>query len=373
MIPDLRMRLKAAAEKPKPKEALCDCMVLEGQTPLEAFGDLFLADTCQVRRLGLDYPDFDVKKALFLDTETTGLRGAGTIAFLVGTGWIEGNAFVVRQFLMRDYPEEAAMLARVSELLPRFTSIVTFNGKSYDVPLLQDRFSMARLRGRWRNMPHLDLLHAARRTWRLRLSNCTLGNLEKATLGIHREGDLPGSQVPERFFAYLKSGDKSLLDDVLAHNAQDIRTLAVLLARLSSVYAAPEKQESLLDVFSVGCALEKAGEGEQARRCFQVASVSALSKQARLRMALSFRREKDFESAAEAYRGLVARGEAGPEIFIALAILLERQLGNPVAAVEVVEKALWRFSGATLPNRFDREAIESLEKRRARLQKKIQP
>ncbi len=373
MIPDLRARLKAVAEKSKPEAAPCDCMVLEGRTPLDTLGDLFSVNPCQVRQLGLDFAEFDVRKALFLDTETTGLRGAGTVAFLVGTGWIEGDTFVVRQFLMRDYPEEIAVLIKVSELLPRFTSIVTFNGKSFDVPLLKDRFTMALLRGYWKNMPHLDLLHAARRTWRLRLGACNLGSLEETTLGIHREGDLPGSQVPERFFAYLKSGDFSFLDDVLAHNAQDIRTLAALLARLSSVYAAPEKQENLLDIFSVGCALEKVRDGEQARRCFQVASVSALSKQARLRMALSFRREKDFESAAEAYRGLIARGEAELDTYTALAILLERQLRNPVGALEIVEKALRRFAGASLPDRFDKSAVENLEKRRTRLRKKIQP
>ncbi len=371
MIPDLRARLKAVADKPKPVAAPCDCKVMEARTPLSALGDVLSVESAHVRRLGLDFPAFDVRRALFLDTETTGLRGAGTVAFLVGLGWVEGDAFVVHQLLMRDYPEEVPLLQRVAEILPRFTSVVTFNGKSFDAPLLRDRFTMARLRGEWRDLPHLDLLHAARRTWRLRLGTCSLSSLEGAVLGIAREGDIPGSEVPERYFQYLKTGDASLLDDVTLHNAQDIRTLASLLVKLTRVYAQPEVQESLLDVFSIGCALEKVGEGEQARRCFQVASVSALSEQARLRLAQSYRREKDYLGAADAYRGLIARGEAGPDAYTALAVLLERWLDDPAGALDIVDKALWRFSGGGFLRRADEEAIAAFSRRRARLRAKI--
>lgn len=370
MMPDLRARLKAVAARPKAEKAACACQTKEVRVPLHTLGGDMRITADHVRWLGMDCPGFDVRRTLFLDTETTGLRGAGTVAFLVGLGWLDGDDFVVRQLLMRDYPEEVSLLEETAAVLERLDSIVTFNGKSFDVPLLRDRFVMARLRDRWREQPHLDLLHAARRTWKLRLGTCTLGNLEAAELGIHREGDLPGAEVPERFFAFLKTGDASLLDDVLRHNAQDIQTLYVLLGRLAGIYGAPEAQTSMLDVLSVGRALERAGEGERARRCFQVASVSTLSGQARLHLARSYRRERDYAQAAAAYRGMISQGEADVEVYKALAILLERYLQDIPGALAVTEQALWRFAGGGFLHRASPEALAALEKRRIRLRRR---
>lgn len=372
MINDLRSRLKAVANKPKEEPVHADCMVLESRMPIAQAPGLLAVNAAQVKRLGMELPAWDIRRALFLDTETTGLRGAGTVAFLVGLGWVDGDDFIVRQLLMRDYPEELSQLTQVAGILQDFDCVVSFNGKSFDLPLLRDRFTMARLRQAWRDLPQLDLLHTARRTWRLRLGKCNLGNLEESVLGISREGDLPGAEVPERFFQYLKTGDMGLLDDVLRHNEQDIRTLAVLLARLAQAYEEPETQTSILDVFSIGRALERCGEGEMARRCFHVASVSELSQQARLQLARSFRRDKEYEQAAEAYRGMIARGEAEAETYTALAILLERQMGDVHGALDVTEKALWRFSGGNFLHRADTETLDALQRRRVRLRKRIE-
>lgn len=365
-MPDLRARLKAVAARAQAPEVPPAHLAIETHTPLCEMPGLL--DARSVCRLGLDDKGWDVRKALFLDTETTGLRGAGTVAFLVGLGWIEGDMFVVRQLLMRDYPEEAPLLEEVATYLSRFTYLVSFNGKSFDAPLLRDRFVMARLRDRWRDLVHLDLLHAARRTWRLRLGACNLGALEEALLGVHRVDDLPGAQVPERFFRYLKTGDMALLDDVLRHNEQDIRSLGLLLGKLCAVYDAPHAQESLLDVLSAGRALDRYGEGELARRCFRVASVGELSRQARLQLARSYRREKDYAQAVQAYHEMIACGEAAPEQYEALAVILERYVQNAREALDVVDQALFRFSGGLA----DDAVIESLYRRRKRLRAKIQ-
>lgn len=370
MMPNLRARIKAVADKPKPVNVSCECQVIETRTPISEFDGLLQVCAQGVHRLGLDHDGWDVRRALFLDTETTGLRGAGTVAFLVGLGWIEGDAFVVRQLLMRDYPEETHQLTMVADIMDRFDTVVSFNGKSFDLPLLRDRFTMARLRDRWRDLPQLDLLHTARRTWKLRLGTCTLGHLEESVLGIHREGDLPGAEVPERFFQYLKCGDFSLLEDVLRHNEQDIRTLGVLLARLSAMYGAPEEQQSMLDIFSMGRALQRQGEGEMARRCFQVTSISQLSKQARLELAQSHRRDKNWADVVATYQGLIARGEADEQVYTALAIVLERYLQDPRAALEITEKALWRYAGGGL-TKSDPQMLASLERRRVRLKHKL--
>lgn len=370
MIPDLRARLKAVAQKEsRPAEAAVHTAAQE-RIPLSTMRNLLDVTAEQVRRMGHPGDGWDIRRVLFIDTETTGLRGAGTVAFLVGLGWVEGDSFIIRQLLMRDYPQEPSMLEELSAYLNRFSTLVSFNGKSFDLPLLRDRFVMARMRDRWREREHLDLLHVARRTWRLRLGACNLGALEIAELGVRRSGDLPGAEVPERYFQYLKTGDMALLDDVLRHNRQDIHSLALLLMRLAEVYDAPYAQESMLDVLSAGRALERFGEGALARRCFQVASVSALSRQARLHLARSYRREHSYEEAAQAYHGMIARGEADAQAYTALAILLERHLRRPGEALAVTEQALFRLSGAQWTD--NNEAIHALMKRRKRLKGKIQ-
>ena len=138
-----------------------------------------------LRRIGWSGRKFDVEKCLFLDTETTGLSGgAGTVAFLVGLGRIEGREFVVRQFLMPTYAAEPQLLTRVNEFSEGCDTVVTFNGKSFDVPLLASRCIMNRTDNPFAGMRHLDLIHPARRTWKLRLKDCSLGNLEEKVLNL---------------------------------------------------------------------------------------------------------------------------------------------------------------------------------------------
>ena len=185
--------------------------------------------------------DFDPRRILYLDTETTGLGGSGTVAFLVGMGYLTDEGFEVHQFLMRDYPEEPYLLKHVAAGLGRFDVLCTFNGTTFDVPLLESRFLMNRMDRSCLDMPHLDLLHMCRRLWKLRLGRCNLGRLEEVILGMPREEDIPGSEVPQRYFTYLKTGQMSLLDDILKHNAQDIVSLCVLLNHMADLYLHPEK------------------------------------------------------------------------------------------------------------------------------------
>ena len=181
-----------------------------------------------------------MEKCLFLDTETTGLSGgAGTVAFLVGAAWVEGEELVTEQYILGDHSDEPEMLLRLGELLKRFDTAVTFNGKTFDMPLLESRYTICRLRDHWRALDQLDLLPPARRVWKLRLQSCRLSNLEARVLGVRRENDLPGSEAPERFFRYLQTGDFSLLEEVIAHNLQDVVTLAVLLVKLAQLFDEP--------------------------------------------------------------------------------------------------------------------------------------
>jgi len=167
----------------------------------------------------------------FLDTETTGLAGGtGTYAFLIGVGSIEAAGFRLRQFFMRDYGEEASLLARLAEYLAPFDVLITYNGKAYDQPLLETRFRMARRRHPFERLEHLDLLFGARRLWKLRLESCRLVDLENRVLGVERHGDLPGSLIPYCYFDYLRSRRAMPLIPIFDHNATDILSLACLTA-----------------------------------------------------------------------------------------------------------------------------------------------
>jgi uncharacterized protein len=181
-------------------------------------------------------------KWAFLDTETTGLAGGtGTYAFLIGIGCIEAGGFRLRQFFMRDYGEEASLLARVGEYLSRFDVLITYNGKAYDQPLLETRFRMARARHPFDRMEHLDLLFGARRLWKLRLESCRLVDLESQILGVERQGDLPGEMIPYYYFDYLRSRQAFRLVPILHHNAIDILSLACLAAIVPLAFRAPEE------------------------------------------------------------------------------------------------------------------------------------
>ncbi len=387
---DLRARLAqigaantGQAETGAPRRAVAPptaCFVRETAVPLAEIPGLAALHPDALRRVDAGFAQRcgetmpDIRRLLFLDTETTGLgMGAGTVAFLLGLGWVEGDAFLVRQLLMRDYPEEPLLLQAFAELLPRFDAFVTYNGKSFDLPLLENRLTMHRMRHVGIALPHLDLVHPARRVWKLRLSDCTLGNIERRVLDCGREDDLPGSEVPERFFQYLKTGQFSLLEDVLRHNLVDIQTLGRLLVRMAAVFAQPEQQAFAEDVFSVGRALDRAGEREAARACFRVSGEqTVVAERSRVLLAVSHRRDRQFAEAQAVYREMIARGEGGVAPYVELAKIAEHRLRDIPAALAHTEAALERVAlRERLGRAPDEQETAALHLRRARLHRKL--
>jgi uncharacterized protein YprB with RNaseH-like and TPR domain len=173
----------------------------------------------------------------FLDTETTGLAGgSGTYAFLIGVGRITSRGFLLRQFFLREYAEEKSLLAALARHLEEFDVLVTYNGKTYDQPLLETRYRMNRLPPPFERLPHIDLLHGSRRIWKLRLENCRLSHIERQVLGVEREGDLPGELIPYVYFEYLRSGEAQRLVPIFHHNAIDILTLGCLTALVPAAF-----------------------------------------------------------------------------------------------------------------------------------------
>lgn len=212
----------------------------------------------------------------FLDTETTGLLGdSGTFAFLMGVGRITSDGFRVRQFFVREYAEECSALAALEAHLAEFDVLVTYNGKSYDQPLLETRFRIRRREHPFSRLSHVDLLHGARRLWKLRLENCRLIQLEQEILGFCREGDLPGELIPYVYFEYLRSHEARRLVPIFHHNAMDIVTLACLTAIVPAAFqGADSKSLASLgirrgeELVSIARWLLAAGQHEQALELF---------------------------------------------------------------------------------------------------------
>jgi uncharacterized protein YprB with RNaseH-like and TPR domain len=208
----------------------------------------------------------------FLDTETTGLAGgSGTCAFLVGIGRITPEGFRVRQFFMRDYCEEASLLDAVARHLAPFRILITYNGKTFDQPLLETRYRLNRSRPPFFTLEHLDLLHGARRLWKLRFESCRLVDLESQVLGFEREGDVPGALIPYLYFEYLRTQRAARLLPVFHHNATDILTLACLTGIVPLAFRDPRNLPFRHGSEIAGIArwLRQAGDLEQARTLFR--------------------------------------------------------------------------------------------------------
>lgn len=212
----------------------------------------------------------------FFDIETTGLAGgAGTLAFLIGVGLIdlEAEQFVLRQFFLRDPKEEASLLHGLTEALEGRSGLVTYNGRTFDIPIVQTRFTMTRRRFDLNGYPNLDLLPAARRLWRGRYDNCSLGTLETQVLGLKRTGaDVPGSLIPYLYVDYLKTGDAREMQRVLYHNAEDILSMVTLSAHILETFADPVgERRSGLDCLRLAMWHDDRGEAEAAEAAYQAA------------------------------------------------------------------------------------------------------
>ncbi|MFS8640598.1 MAG: ribonuclease H-like domain-containing protein [Symbiobacteriaceae bacterium] len=326
---------------------------------------------------------FDPRRAVFVDTETTGLAGGtGTYAFLVGLGFFQGDAFVVRQYFLRDYPEEEAMLAAIAADLAPCTCLVSFNGKSFDWPLLETRFRLARRPPPLSGAPHLDLLHPARRLWGSRLSGCTLQDLERAILGVVRTDDVSGSRIPALYFDYLRSGDASPLVPVVEHNRLDILSLAALAGWLGQMVAdplGPTPDGELLcgdDLYHLGRLFEARGLLAEALTCYEGArqrGVESVAEAALLRrLSFAYKRARAPPQAAAIWEQMIAAGGLALFPYIELAKYHEHVTRRydlaerlTVQALAVVERR--RSLGAS----GARREYEEVQHRLRRLRRKL--
>ena len=373
----LRAKLAAIDAPKKPSApAVQPLYIKETVYPLSDFHHL-LDVTGQLLHLmdGRSYPDpLDPESILYLDTETTGLaHGAGTVAFLIGVGFVQEESFIVRQYLMRDYSQESQVLKHLMCLLPDYEVLVTFNGRSFDVPLLQSRLIMNRLDPECLNIPHVDLLHIARRIFKLRLKHCRLIDLEAELFNAPREDDLPGALVPQRYFDYLKTGNFSLLTDILEHNAQDIASLGKLLGHMGYMYQKPEQQSMLTDVYAMGLAFEKRKEFAHACRCYHLATKGKMASSCYYRLGLIARREKDYRQSLENFRQMIKACPSDHTPWIEMAKIYEHRLKDIESALECTRKAVYILAEPHLmENPAVQETQNALQYRYMRLMRKLQ-
>jgi uncharacterized protein YprB with RNaseH-like and TPR domain len=278
-------------------------------------------------------------RVLFVDLETTGLAGgAGTYAFLIGCAWFDRGRFHIRQFFLSSFDSERALLETVGDVARDAATLVTYNGKTFDVPLIETRHALNRLPTPFGAMPHVDLLHPARRLWRADEGH-RLGSLERWLLGHEREGDVPGFEIPARYFHYVHSGDPAPLGAVLEHNRQDLLSLAFLTARAAGLLdlgaaGAGSAQEAL----GLGCVYERAGLLGEALECFaRAVDMGGATRADALRAhALLLRRTRQYPRAAEAWQRLLDLRDCPPhferEAAEALAVHHEHRLRNPLSA-----------------------------------------
>jgi hypothetical protein len=246
----------------------------------------------------------DFGRIAFIDTETTGLSGgAGVCAFLIGIGYLTKNGFVVEQFMMSDFPAEPEMLRRVGETLRGFDVIASYNGRAFDIPILDSRFLLNRVRESLSDRPQLDLLHAARRIWKHRLDNCSLKSIEANVLDFFRVDDIDSWLIPQTYFEFLRTGERDLIEPVMHHNRLDILSLAFVAQMILSALDAPSEAPLHYgeDWFGLGTLFEKHRRMKEAVGCFERAMEIGLHENARARcmrlLSLTHKRKGDWDSA----------------------------------------------------------------------------
>ncbi|HTC40152.1 MAG TPA: ribonuclease H-like domain-containing protein [Candidatus Acidoferrales bacterium] len=295
----------------------------------------------------------DPEKWLFLDTETTGLAGGtGTYAFLVGLAWWDAGGLQVEQLFLRDLHEEYSLLQELAQRIADRPVLVTFNGKTFDWPLLENRFTMTRAIRVPQLAAHLDLLHPARSLWRLRLGSVRLVELERHVLdadrlGWRREDDVVSSLIPQYYFEYLRGGTGQPLAAVVRHNQMDLRGLAALFGKINSLLESREDgfgETDSLDLFGLSRFLHRRGEKDLAHSACAYALNAGLPAEFRPRatreLALMAKRRGDRERAASLLHELVANPQETVFACEQLAMHYERHTRDFARAVEFAQLGL---------------------------------
>lgn len=328
------------------------CFLVEWRLPLsQLVGDVALHELQRLSGKWLAVAGKDKRlaalesqRALFVDCETTGLAGGtGTVAFLIGVGFVSADDFVIRQYFVRHFRDEATTLHELAQQVGGASGLVTFNGRAFDIPLLNSRYILNRRQPVFEGLPHFDLLFAARRIWRDQVTPCSLGELEKCVLGIQRLNDLPGSLVPQIYFEFLRSGTLSGLGEVFLHNRRDILSMATLLIRLCRMVEEPLVSTSASERRRLASLFRKAQHLEQSIELLE----SLIAREPSLRsvetyaeLALCYNRLGRHDDACRLWQRVVDECAFHPLPYIELAKHYEHRLRDVARALALTDRAL---------------------------------
>jgi uncharacterized protein len=299
-----------------------ECLVIDRRYESDRWhGGIQIGDCCvddleslRILDPGLSKAVQTAPRTIFIDLETTGLSGgAGTVAFLVGCGYFDLGAFQVRQFLLTSHAGERALLCAVAEFFEGMDLVVTYNGKTFDVPVMETRWLFHRLDmpqiGGDSGVPHFDMLHPARRLWKHDENGCRLSTLERTLFDVVRVGDVPGMEIPARFFGFVRSGDPRPLEPVLEHNRIDLVSLAAVMAHGARLVREGHGAcRDCAEALALGKVFERAELFTRAEECFRRAAASpdsGVRAEALYRLAVRLRRDRRFADAAATWRELI--------------------------------------------------------------------
>jgi len=326
---------------------------------------------------------FDFRQAVFVDIETTSLvGGTGTYAFLVGIGRFEPDGgFRVRQFFLCGPHEERALLAAVSEEVGNQPAAVSFNGKAFDLPLLSTRYALARRRSPFDGSAHVDLLHPARRLWSARLPSCALSVLEEYILGVVRDQDIPGWEIPGVYAQYVYQGVTGRLPQVFAHNVHDVVAMVALAGQMCNTFNDPDAAGIThgIDWFSLGRFYEDLGWVERSIAAYSRALATqlppAIWDATLFHLSFLHKRCEAWEEAVVLWQDLVEmRPPRRLYPFVELAKFYEHRQNDYETALRLVREAIHLVESFQLvPRRQPRSiALAELRHRQARLERKLQ-
>jgi uncharacterized protein YprB with RNaseH-like and TPR domain len=319
----------------------------------------------------------DPESLVFLDTETSGLAGGtGTFAFLVGVGRYTSQGFHLAQFFMRDPLEEPSLLLALEEFMASSQTVVSFNGKAFDVPLLDTRYTMQGWESPFKSLSQVDLLHLARRLWRDRLPSRTLANLEVQVLHVSRtDEEIPGWMIPEIYFNYLRDGDARPLQRVFYHNAMDVVSLAALLNHTSAMLETPipDDQTEYIDLAAVARLLEDLGHSERAaelyKTCLQATLPDEVYNDTLLRLSFLHKRNNDYQDAIPLWE--IAASRRRIYACEELAKYYEHRSGELEMALRWTQLALGYLEASDMPTSEKMQWKPEFLHRQERLQRKL--
>ncbi len=275
--------------------------------------------------------DISDDRLLFMDTETTGLMGGtGTFAFMIGVGKVKNGKFQTTQFFMPNFSDEFLHLKLFSDYINKDTILATFNGKTFDAPLLESRFILNRMRNPL-NLEHIDLLHYARVIWRETLDSCSLQSLEKNILNLHRFDDTPGFMIPQIYFNYIREGNAKPIPGIFEHNEIDIVSMHKIMYAIADIFDNPKSKyfESPKEILRVGKYHLNKERCEKAFEYFKEATLCEdleTSDKTHLEIGFYHKKGGDFVESFEAF----SRVRSNPKMMITARVEMAKHLEHRV-------------------------------------------